>query len=402
MGRGASEPQGGAASVSTLIEQFAPVAEELERASEDLIDRITIALRAEVPSMRPIASAALREFASVHVRRGLEATRGSGAPSDRDLAEAAVVGREAARFGIPADELLQAMRVGVRIFWLECVEVAAERELDPATLIEGAELIWGWADAVGLAAVRGHRETAVEESVYLERQRCAFLVGALQGSISGSDLRTGADLYGLRLDRDYVPLRARAFGAARSPAQCERALRHAFGPAVDDILVCTVGDDLAGIVPERPEIDDPQVLIGVGRAARLPEIVSPYADAVRAIEVATRFGLRGVVSLEGLSLRAPVASETALGERLVSRYLAPLRNGTRANADLERTVRTYVEQNFHAEETANSLHIHMNTLRNRLRRIEDLTGLNFRNATQIAELWWALQYDSQGYIKNPS
>ena len=377
---------------ASLIEQFAPVAAELERVSEDLIDRITAALRAEIPSFAPIAYSGLREVVAVHVRRGLEASRGNAAPSAADLEEATVVGREAARFGIPPEETLQAMRVGVRIFWLECVELAAERELDPATLIAAAEVIWAWGDAVGLAVVRGHRESGLEEAVYVERQRCAFVLAVLQDSIAGADVRTGADLYSLPLDREYVPFRARAFGAARPAPHCERALRHAVGPA-EGVVLCPLDEDLAGIVPARPEIDDPQVLVGVGRAAPLAEIVSAYADAVRALEVGVRFGLRGVVSLDDLSLRGPVTTETGLGERLVERYLAPLRDGSHAGAELERTLREYLEQDFRAEPTARSLHIHLNTLRNRLRRIEQLSDLSFRDPEQIAEIWWAIQYD---------
>ena len=381
------------AALATLIDQFAPVAAELERVADDLIDRITAALRAEVPSFAPIAYSGLREVVSVHVRRGLEASQGDAAPSEADLEEAAVIGREAARFGIPPEEALQAMRVGVRIFWLECVQLGAERGLDPGTLIGAAELIWAWADEVGLAVVRGHREIGLEEAVYLERQRCAFLLGVLQGSVTGTEMRGGADLYGLALDRDYVPVRARAFGAARPAAHCERALRYAVGRS-DAGSFCAVDEDLVGIVAARPEVDDSQVLVGIGGAAPLAEIGPSYADAVRALEVGARFGMRGVVSLDDLSLRGPITSETALGERLVARYLEPFRGGSHASTELERTLREYLEHGFRGEPTARSLHIHMNTLRNRLRRIEQLTGLSFRDPTQIAELWWALQYDA--------
>ena len=379
--------------IGTLVEQFAPVAAELERVSDDLIDRITAELREEVPSLRPIMYSGLRDVVSVHVRRGLEASRGSAAPSDRDLDEAAVIGREAARFGVPPEELLQAMRVGVRVFWLECVERAAERDLDPATLIAAAELIWAWADTVGLAAVRGHRETSVEEAVYLDRQRRAFLLGVLQGSIAGADLRTGADLHGLSLDRAYVPLRARAFGPARRVAQSERALRHAIASG-ESAVFCPFDDDLVGIVASKPVLDDPEVVVGIGRPAPLTEIAPSYTEAVRALEVAVRFDMRGVFGLGDLSLRGPVASETALGERLVARFLGPLRDDSRAGVELERTLRAYMDHGFRGEPTARALHVHMNTLRNRLRRIEELTGVHFRDPEQIAEVWWALQYDA--------
>lgn len=81
-------------------------------------------------------------------------------------------------------------------------------------------------------------------------------------------MRAGAELNGLALEKEYSPLRARAFSVARSSTNCERVLRRAFGPA-EDLLLCPVDDELIGVVPHRPTIDDPEVVVGIGRAARL-------------------------------------------------------------------------------------------------------------------------------------
>ncbi|MGH2957636.1 MAG: PucR family transcriptional regulator [Solirubrobacterales bacterium] len=379
--------------IEELIEQFAPVAAELEQRREELIDRITTAIREEIPNYGTIPYRGLRDAVSVHVRRGLEASRGDATASPADLEEAMVIGREAAHFGIPVEGLLQGMRVGVRIFWTECVEAATAHGLDPRTLIAAAELIWNWADAVGLAFVRGHREAAVEEAVHLERERSTFLVGLLQGSLTGPELRSGAEANGLALDREYLPLRARAFGAARPPAHCERTIRRALGPTAEGVTLCPFDEDLIGLVPSRPEIDDPEVVIGLGPPAPAERISPSYGEALRALEAASRFGLRGSFDLADLSLRAPVATETALGERLVARYLAPFRDGSHAGAELERTLRAYLEQGLRGESAARALNVHVNTLRNRLRRIERLIGVSFRDTAQLAELWWALEYD---------
>ena len=379
--------------IETLIQQFGPVAVELDRISDALIDRIAEAIREEIPSYRPIPYRGLRDAVSVSVRRGIEASRGDAIASAADLEEAAVIGAEAARFGVPIEDLLQATRIGVRIFWAESVESATTRNLDPTTLIAAAELIWRWADAMMAAFTRGHREVSIAEAVKLERSRSTFLLGLLQGSLAAPDLRAGAELHGLILDADYVPLRARAFSGARSPAHCERAIRHALGTAIEGVLLCPLEEELVGVVPRRPAIDDPDVVMGLGRAAPLERIAPSYGEAVRALEVAARFGLRGAFDLADLSLRAPLATEVALGERLVARYLVPLRDGSHASAALERTLRAYLDHGLRGEPAARALHVHVNTLRNRLRRLEELIGVDLRNPARIAELWWALQYD---------
>jgi len=43
------------------------------------------------------------------------------------------------------------------------------------------------------------------------------------------------------------------------------------------------------------------------------------------------------------------------------------------------------------DDTARALHVHPNTLRHRLKRFEELTGSSLRNATEVMELWWALE-----------
>ena len=381
------------AAIDEVITRFAPITAELERNYDRLVEQITATIRDESPSHRKIPYAGVRDAVSLHVRQGLEACRGNAAASPADLEEAEVIGREAAHFGLPIEALLQGMRIGVRIFWHACVEAAAARDVDPRTLIAAAGLIWNWADAVALAFERGHREAAVEEAVHLERERSAFLVGVLQGSLTDQELRAGAETYGLSPEAEYVPIRARAFGAVRPAAHCERAIRRALGSAGEELLVCPLEDGLLGVLSRRPPVDDPDVVIGLGRPAPLERIATSYGEATRALEVGARFGLRGALDLADLSLRAPVATETALGKQLVDRYLGPFRDGSHAGRELERTLRAYLAEGLRREPTATTLHVHVNTLRNRLRRIEESTGVDLRDPAHIAELWWALEFD---------
>lgn len=381
-----------APSIEGMIEHFSPVAAELARGTEDLIDRITTAIREEIPSCRTVVNSVLRDAVAVQVRRGLESSLSTVAPTPSDLEEAAVIAREAIDLGIPIEDQLQALHIGARVYWSECLQAAATQNLDPATLICAAEPIWRWADAVGLAFARGHREASLAEAVDVERERSAFLIGLFQGSLAGPELQSAAEVHGLALDVAYLPLRARAVGTASRPFRCERVIRHAFGPA-ETVLLCPLEGELIGVVPSRPALDDPDVVVGVGQPAPLERIAPSYREAVRALEVACRFDLRGTFDLADLSLRAPVATDTVLGERLVARYLEPFRDGTCAGADLERTLRAYLEAGLRCEAAARALGVHVNTVRNRLRRIEQLIGVGLRDPTQLAELWWALQYD---------
>ncbi|MDO8473401.1 MAG: helix-turn-helix domain-containing protein, partial [Dehalococcoidia bacterium] len=67
----------------------------------------------------------------------------------------------------------------------------------------------------------------------------------------------------------------------------------------------------------------------------------------------------------------------------------------RHGSSLVQTLRAYIEQNFSLRATANALHVHINTLLNRLERIKEIgrydlrdyeTRLSLSLALKIAEL----------------
>ncbi|KAB7709265.1 hypothetical protein F9802_03320 [Bacillus aerolatus] len=64
-------------------------------------------------------------------------------------------------------------------------------------------------------------------------------------------------------------------------------------------------------------------------------------------------------------------------ERFLNETLAPLQQESDPNNELEHTLYVYIESNKSAAETAAKLHIHINTLYKRLKKIEKLLQMNF-------------------------
>ena len=63
----------------------------------------------------------------------------------------------------------------------------------------------------------------------------------------------------------------------------------------------------------------------------------------------------------------------------------------RHGAEIEATLRVWLDNGMRIDDTAKALHVHPNTLRHRLRRFEEATDANLRNARDVMELWWALE-----------
>lgn len=77
--------------------------------------------------------------------------------------------------------------------------------------------------------------------------------------------------------------------------------------------------------------------------------------------------------------------------------LAPLEaHDSRHGSDLVATLQAFLESGGRWQETAEALHVHVNTLRNRLDRVQALTGRQLDSTPDRVDLWLALQAGSAG------
>ncbi|WP_026575755.1 helix-turn-helix domain-containing protein [Bacillus sp. UNC438CL73TsuS30] len=93
----------------------------------------------------------------------------------------------------------------------------------------------------------------------------------------------------------------------------------------------------------------------------------------------------------GINRLFPTGSSPEI-ERFAEEILAPLRTEKARNNDLEKTLMTYVKCNKSMIETADTLHIHKNTLYNRIKKIEELLGLEFHNPEDYLQILLACHF----------
>ncbi|MFD1502866.1 PucR family transcriptional regulator, partial [Streptosporangium lutulentum] len=68
----------------------------------------------------------------------------------------------------------------------------------------------------------------------------------------------------------------------------------------------------------------------------------------------------------------------------------------RRGGELEATLRAFLDHDGHWAATAASLHVHVNTLRNRLSKIAELTGRDVSRTEDRVDLFLALEADEMG------
>lgn len=354
---------------------------------EGVVDRAVARTRegqlGEYYAKVPIA--ALREGIRRDLRRAIRALVEERPLNDEDRAALGQIGDARARQGIPLEAMLGAYRVTIDEVFSELWRLADSGDANPSDVVLLARGLWRYADPVMDLAVQAYRHREVTQAV-VDTQRRTALVHAILLSPPGAP----ADpLLTARLDPNgrYLALRARSLdGDTRG------LLMDLETPgALDDATVAPHESDVIGFAARRPKIVPPAgVVIGIGPAGPLAELPRSLAIATRVVETAAAFGLGGVHALEDVGIAAIARSEGALGDALIARLVDRCHAQSAAGAELLDTVSRWLDCDLSVERTASALFVHPNTVRNRLRRYEQLTGADLRKVDDLLGVRLAL------------
>ena len=75
---------------------------------------------------------------------------------------------------------------------------------------------------------------------------------------------------------------------------------------------------------------------------------------------------------------------------LEERHLSGLTAAGRSSSEIEATMRVFLDCDQNVEVVARELTVHPNTVRYRLTRFRELTGLDVRRTRDLVTAWWLL------------
>lgn len=166
----------------------------------------------------------------------------------------------------------------------------------------------------------------------------------------------------------------------------DRAEGGAFVAESPDGLVMCIGVDQAGMLDQLAGRF--ALRAGVSDAVDYTAFSRAHAQALTALQRGGAGVKRYADAIPGGVLGALSTEEVRL---LARSRLAPLHAHESADgADLERTLRVWLEHDAHSERTAAALGIHRHTLRTRIARASTLLGTDLSSFPARAELWAAL------------
>jgi sugar diacid utilization regulator len=154
------------------------------------------------------------------------------------------------------------------------------------------------------------------------------------------------------------------------------------GPDGDGSAAGTEASRLSAacLIRMRDLFPEAVVTIGIGGSCRDPaEIARSYGQARRTIDAVVRLGRQGqAVAFEDLGIHRLLLQVPDLAElkSFATEILGELdRQDPQRGAELLATLACYFRENNSPQRTAQSLHVHPNTVAYRIRRVQEITGL---------------------------
>ena len=391
-------------SVDNTAEQVSLIGAELSNRAEELGRAVASAIRGEIAFYRQtevVSHDQLVESCTANVRFIFSGLAG---PKSFDTAPATVTGESRAQSKVPLPMVMAAYRVGSHLLWQTLLEIVESHpEISRRAVLAVTERIWEAQDVYTEAMTAAYRRAATQQAVDDEAERAALTEALFAGTVSaGHSPWEIADLLRLPTRGPYVIV------VAKTPGFGKHAL-----PGIADKLRSSdiysawrlLPELQIGIVHVASEAARASLFATLERLTRNGVGVSPQFDDLSEIGTALRYAriaVTGTTDSEPimvfedsvLSVAAVTAPDVNL--RLANAVLGGLDHITDGERDLlYQTFRAWAAHGGSVRGAAAALFCHPNTVRHRLRRIEEHTGRSISAPLDLAELCLAFEIDAQ-------
>ncbi|ARE78054.1 MULTISPECIES: helix-turn-helix domain-containing protein [unclassified Streptomyces] len=371
------------------------IREDLSRRIAVAADRLADRTLTEDPAYAALLGRAeLRERIHHHLRQAVEGLTRSSRGLPVELAEARAIGALRAEQGLPLASLLRTYRRGGRLLWQSLTEaVAAHDRAALPRLLPGAAALWDVLDQMTDAVTESYHRTEAAHGDR-DRERRAALLDVLLDGAGGPSGTADAEAAAVQLG---LPERGRfavvVLAGDGSGVHTAGTGRSASAPRV---LWRVRADGEIGLVElgHHPLESVRDLLAPLGVRAGVGPVVGTPAELARAHRLAA-LALRTAPEAEGpgtalLDERLPaalVAGQAELAGRLRQVVLGPvLALPAEDRRTLLTTLGTWLTCRGSTSYAAQRLYCHRNTVSNRLRRLEQLTGRSLSDPRHVVEL----------------
>ncbi|WP_205696532.1 helix-turn-helix domain-containing protein [Conexibacter sp. SYSU D00693] len=370
------------------MDEWVEVVELVERvvADEELLPTVVAGVQRAVAEVAVLPPSDMAGHTRALLTAAVRAVGDRRLPTEAELSFVAGLGTTRARQGIPIEAVLAAIHVAERAIWTRARELAPRAGVSPERLLDARELYDDWSDAVRTRLIRAHREARSAQRAPAEDRRAALLRRLLEG---GTAAALAAAEAGLPLDGGLWVLVARTGDAASSRA-LRAAVRH--HPTA---VAAEVGEVEVAVTARQPAEGGAGV-VGLAGPVAAEDLAAAHRLAVAAVPAAEASGRAGLVHVGRVATVAAVLARADLAATLADRHGPAV---AALGDEVARTVRVWLERRRETAAAARELAVHPNTVRNRVLRFAEVTGLELADPFDALDAWWLCRYQEPGEIR---
>ncbi len=308
-------------------------------------------------------------------------------PTGPDLEVFRARARVRAAEGVSADLAPANLRRGARYAWGALLDVASDDER--MALLESADLLFEFVDRVSQIFFEAYQAEATSRPVSAEETGAR----ALLRRISADELplvedHLLAERLGFDLEHGSWPfVVASPSRSAQFHAELAAQLRRRHALAVSE------GRRVAGLANAEAPWEglalDLNTIVASGTRGVREERGRALEEVRAVVEIATARGDHGEIDVDDYLAELLLERSPRVGAKLVSRVYGPL------GEELAHTLDVLVQHSFERGRAAAALPVHRNTLRDRIARIAELTGLDL-DTVQGRGLAWLAWLERRG------
>jgi hypothetical protein len=309
-------------------------------------------------------------------------------PVDLESYEPLLVGAQPARGVARRHLVVPVARDGCLFAWLVVAEVSNRITREEA-----------WLSARAAFHLAGEYTVQRRVAGSAWNARASLARQLVRGSHRDDDLATAADYLGVRIGADRVLVYvADPLGEpAREPEELAGPVERELGvevlgtrgregtillvEAAEGVTPATVVQQVKQVMRRvLADLGDPTAIVGVSAVTRPGALQRSYRETREVVLCVDRFSRGGdrVIAVDDLGpARLFVANgDVSAVRRYVGEVLGPLLDDAPGHPDLLRTLQCFFDTGRSVRESAGRLAIHENTVRLRLAKVHDLTGLD--------------------------
>lgn len=374
-------------------EDWGGVVDLIERVvgEEDLLASVVGGVRATVREVAVLPAADIAGHTRALLAAATRALAAGRGPTEAELSFVEELAHTRARQGVPIEAVLGAIHVAERAIWSRARDTAAGSGIDAGLLLDARELYDDWAEAVRARLIRAHREAVAAGSHAPAAERDLTVLRRLL--VGGSAAGLAAAEAGLPVGGGLWVLVARPGEHGLEQSLREQAAQ-ALVAHVDGLLVAVLtrapavraAGGTAGVAGGTAGVAGGTA--GVAGPAEPEELSGARRLALAALTAAESTGRTGAVHVADVAVLAAVADRADLAAMLTDRHRAAWTALGAQARPVALAVRAWLEAGREVGAAAGRLFVHPNTVRNRVQRFAEATGIDPFDTFGAMNAWW--------------